>query len=46
MYINERGLAKVEIGLVRGKQQRDKRDTIRDRDAKRDIERALKAYRG
>lgn len=46
MYINERGLAKVEIGLVRGKQQRDKRDTIRDRDAKRDIERAMKAYRG
>ena len=42
MYINEAGLAKVEIALVRGKQQFDKRDTIRDRDAQRDIERALK----
>lgn len=42
MYINEAGLAKVEIALVRGKQQFDKRATIRDRDAQRDIERALK----
>jgi SsrA-binding protein len=42
MYINESGRAKVEIALVRGKQQFDKRDTIRDRDAQREIERALK----
>jgi SsrA-binding protein len=42
MYINEAGRAKVEIALVRGKQQFDKRDSIRDRDARRDIQRALK----
>lgn len=42
MYINRAGLAKVEIALVRGKQQYDKRRQIARRDAERDIERALK----
>lgn len=43
MYINEAGRAKVEIALARGKQQFDKRQDIANRDAKRDIQRALKA---
>ena len=43
MYINEAGRAKVEIALVRGKQQFDKRRDIASRDAQRDIQRALKA---
>ena len=34
--------AKVEIALARGKQQRDKRDSIREREQRRDMERALK----
>lgn len=42
MYINDKGLAKLNIGLVRGKQQHDKRADIASRDAKRDIDRALK----
>ncbi|MBX3000816.1 MAG: SsrA-binding protein SmpB [Caldilineaceae bacterium] len=42
MYINNAGRAKVEIALVRGKHTYDKRDTIRDRDAKREIQRAIK----
>ena len=42
MYINEGGLAKVQIALVRGKKQYDKRASIAKRDADRDIERALK----
>ncbi len=42
LYITGAGLAKVEIALVRGKQQFDKRRTIRERDADRDIQRALK----
>ena len=42
MYINEKGLAKVEIALVRGKQQHDKRATIAKRDSDREIRRALK----
>lgn len=38
----KRGKAKVEIGLAKGKQTIDKRDTIKERDAKREIERAMK----
>jgi SsrA-binding protein len=39
------GRAKVELALARGKDIRDKRRTIADRDAQRQIERALKARR-
>lgn len=42
MYITERGLAKVEIALARGKKNYDKRQDIADRDSKRDIQRAMK----
>lgn len=42
LYINEKGRAKVEIALVRGKQLHDKRDTIAKRDNERDLRRALK----
>ena len=42
MYINDAGLAKVQIALVRGKRQYDKRQTIASRDAERDVSRALK----
>jgi SsrA-binding protein len=42
VYINERGKAKVEIALVRGKQLHDKRHTIAERDSDRDLKRALK----
>jgi SsrA-binding protein len=34
--------AKVELALARGKEQRDKRDSIRERDQRRDMERELK----
>jgi SsrA-binding protein len=34
---------KLKIGLARGKKNTDKRETIKDRDAKRDIERTLKS---
>ena len=40
------GKVKVEVALARGKEQRDKRRDIADRDAKRQVERALKARRG
>jgi SsrA-binding protein len=42
VYINERGRAKVEIALARGKQLHDKRQTIAKRDSEREIRRALK----
>ncbi len=40
-----RGLAKVELGVVRGKAQYDKRHTIRDREAQRTRQRALRKSR-
>lgn len=39
LYINEKGLAKMEIALCRGKKNYDKRETIKDRDTKRDLDR-------
>ncbi len=42
LFINERGLAKVMIGLARGRKHFDKREYIKDKDAKREISRAMK----
>jgi SsrA-binding protein len=42
----KRGHAKLEIALARGKQKHDKRAAIRQREAQREQERALKAVRG
>ncbi len=39
MFINERGLAKVVIGLGRGKKEYDKRQSIKEREDKRSIQR-------
>jgi SsrA-binding protein len=39
LYINNRGLAKLEIALAKGKKLFDKRDSIKDRDTKRDLAR-------
>lgn len=38
----KKGLAKVEIGLARGRRQYDKREAIARREAQREIERALR----
>ena len=40
VYFNARGLAKILLGLARGKRSYDKRETIRKRDAQRDMKRA------
>ena len=45
LYFNEKGRAKVELALARGKEQRDKRSDLAKRDADRQIERALKSRR-
>ena len=42
IYFNEKNLAKMEIGLARGKKQHDKRDSIRQKDAEREMKRFLK----
>jgi SsrA-binding protein len=39
------GRVKCEVGLAKGKKQHDKRDTERDRDAKREVEKAMKQNR-
>ena len=39
LYINEKGLAKIKIALARGKHFYDKRETIKKKDQKRDIDR-------
>ncbi len=41
VYFNDRGRAKVEIGLARGKRSYDHRRDIADRDAKRDMAREV-----
>ncbi|MCF0207732.1 MAG: SsrA-binding protein SmpB [Bacteroidales bacterium] len=40
--LNERGIAKLEIALARGKKLHDKREDIKTRDSKRDIDRTNK----
>lgn len=39
MFISERGLAKVEIGLGKGKKTHDKRETIKERESDREVRR-------
>ena len=45
IYFSDRGLAKTELALARGKRQYDKRKTIAERQQKRDIDRNMKKYR-
>lgn len=42
MYFNANGLVKVELALARGKKLYDKRASMKERDVKREIDRALK----
>lgn len=42
IYFSEKGLAKMEIGLGKGKQLFDKRETIKQRDTEREMKRYLK----
>ncbi len=42
IYFNARGFAKVEIALAQGKKQYDKREDIKTRDIKREIDRRIK----
>jgi ssrA-binding protein len=45
LYINERGLAKLEIAVARGKKNYDKRESIAKKDALRKIQQAIKKER-
>lgn len=45
LYLSEKGLAKLQIALVRGKKLHDKRENLKNRDNKRDLDRIKKEYR-
>jgi SsrA-binding protein len=42
LFISDRGFAKLEIGLAQGKKLFDKRETMKERDSKIEMERAMK----
>lgn len=42
IYFSERGQVKVELGLAKGKKQHDRRESIKAREAGREVERAIK----
>lgn len=42
LFINGKGIAKLNIALAKGKKVHDKRETIKDKDAKRQMDRAMK----
>ncbi|WP_298393263.1 SsrA-binding protein SmpB [Flavobacterium sp.] len=44
LFTNEKGLAKLEIGLCRGKKTYDKRESLKEQDTKRDIDRIKKSF--
>lgn len=44
MFINNRGLAKLQIGLCKGKKTHDKRETIKSRESKRRLDRIKKEF--
>ena len=45
VYFSPKGKAKVELGLGRGKRQYDRREAIKEREADREVERAMKGVR-
>jgi SsrA-binding protein len=45
LFMSERGFAKLEISLARGKKTFDKRESIKQKDTKREIDRVMKKYK-
>jgi SsrA-binding protein len=45
IYFNNRGFAKIELALAKGKRQYDKRRKIAERQQKRDVDRSMKKFR-
>ena len=44
MFINDRGLCKIEIALCKGNKEYDKRESIKEKDNKRNIDRVMKNF--
>jgi SsrA-binding protein len=45
LFTNEKGMAKLEIALARGKKTYDKRESLKEQDTKRDLDRIKKIYK-
>ena len=45
LFLHERGLVKVVVGLARGRKSYDKREYLKENDARREMDKAMKAYR-
>ena len=45
LFLNDRGLVKVVVGLARGRKSYDKREYLKENDARREMDKAMKAYR-
>ncbi|MBK3515824.1 SsrA-binding protein SmpB [Carboxylicivirga marina] len=44
LFFNERGFVKIEIALAKGKKQHDKRETLKTKDASREMDRVRKKF--
>jgi SsrA-binding protein len=44
LFTNEKGMAKLQIGLCKGKKTYDKRESLKEQDTKRDLDRIKKAF--
>lgn len=45
LFLNERGLVKIAIGLARGRKTYDKREYLKENDARREMDKALKRFK-
>lgn len=45
LFLNERGLVKIVIGLARGRKTYDKREYLKENDARREMDKALKRFK-
>jgi len=45
LFLNERGLVKIVIGLAKGRKSYDKREYLKENDAKREMDKVMKSYR-
>ena len=44
LFINEKGIAKIEIAVAKGKKLFDKRESLKEKDNKRDLDRIRKNF--
>ena len=45
LFVNERGFAKIVVGLARGRKAYDKREYLKENDAKREMDKAMKRFK-